>query len=79
MNHELTEIYGYERPTAIIHEKFDTGEAYSGPVIVGCITEGEDIWIEREGQRVQFNRETLECIVKQLRRAKKISQEDKTC
>lgn len=55
-----------------------TGERLVGPVVVGCYPgSGEDpeLWIEQEGQRVQFQASALPALTKQLRRAAKIAQE----
>lgn len=66
-----------ESVTAMFDIRFHTGEGYMGPMIVGFCQDDADaeLWIEKEGQRVQFPSYALPALVKQLRRAAKIAQE----
>lgn len=75
MKTEVNEIApGIETVTAVIHESLETGESYSGPIVIGNYPDASELWIEREGQRVQFSADSLPAIIKQLRRAKAISE-----
>lgn len=66
-----------ELVTAQIDTSLDTGERFTGPLVVGCYPYEHDpeLWIEHEGQRVLFQASALEPLIKQLRRAAKISKE----
>lgn len=72
MIHTLVELGAVDNVTAQIHESHETGESYSGPILIGYYSES-DVWIEREGARVPINLDTLETVIKQLRRAKKLA------
>jgi hypothetical protein len=72
MNYALTELGKVDNVTAQIHETMETGESYTGPILIGHYEDSE-VWIEREGSRVQISFETLEVVIKQLRRAKKLA------
>ncbi len=63
--------------TATINLEMPTGEAVSGPLHIGfypCEKDGE-IWIDQEGQRVQFSCRHFDAVIKQLKRAQKLAKE----
>lgn len=66
-----------ELVTAQIDTSLDTGERFTGPLVVGYYPDehNPELWIEQEGQRVQFHAPALVPLIKQLRRAAKISKE----
>lgn len=66
-----------ELVTAQIDTSIDTGERFTGPLVIGYYPDENhpELWIEQEGPRVQFQAAALEPLIKQLRRAAKISKE----
>lgn len=77
---EITEFApSVETVTAHIDTSMETGERYSGVLIVGHYRTGKgepvELWIEREGHRVGFQADDLAAIVKQLKRTVRIAEE----
>ena len=74
-----TSMYTHgERVTSVTHVTTagGTGEAYSGPIVIGHYTNGDgEVWIEQEGRRVNIPAEHFKTIVKQLQRAHQIAKE----
>lgn len=66
-----------ELVTAQIDTSLDTGERFTGPLVIGYYPDenNPELWIEQEGQRVQFQAAALEPLIKQFRRTAKISKE----
>ena len=68
----------YEVCTATINLEMPNGEAVSGPLHIGFYPNEDDddeIWIEQEGQRVQFSVRHFDAVIKQLKRANKLAKE----
>ena len=54
-----------------------TGEAYSGPIVIGHYTNGDgEVWIEQEGKRVDIPAEHFKAVIKNLQRAHQIAKEN---
>lgn len=66
-----------ETITAVMDVRLKTGESYSGPLIVGYYANEAELWIEREGQRINVPVDALAPLIKQLRRAEKLARETK--
>jgi hypothetical protein len=61
--------------TATVHLETPTGEAYSGPLHIGYYpAQDVEVWIEQDGQRVQFSGRHFDAVIKQLKRAQKLAQ-----
>ncbi|MDR6216229.1 hypothetical protein [Paracidovorax wautersii] len=77
---EITEFApSAETVTAHIDTSMETGERYSGVLIVGHYPapKGDpvELWIERGGQRVGFQAGDLAALIKQLKRSERIAKE----
>ena len=71
---------GHETVTASIDVRHATGESYTGPLTIGYYQDDNSdpgLWLELEGERVQFVTSALPAVIKQLRRAARMAKEDK--
>jgi hypothetical protein len=67
---------GAEVCTATINLEMLGGEAVMGPLHIGYYPgEDHEVWIEQEGQRVQFSGRHFDAVIKQLKRAQKLAKE----
>jgi len=62
----------FETCTAVISLEQLSGEAYQGPISIG-IYNTEELWIECEGHRINLPERHLNDILKQIKRARKIT------
>ena len=83
----VTEFYpGCEVCIAIIGmTRVNTGESFVGPVHIGYCPQSQgadagnlEIWIEQEGKRVALYAHQLPQFIKQLKRAQRTAEDDRT-
>lgn len=69
----------YERVCATVDWALETGERFTGPVIIGIYPDDDDpsIFLTQEGATIQFPACLLPTIIKQLKRAAAIAKDAK--
>lgn len=73
---EVTEFFpGSEACTATIYMTNDLGEAFLGPLHIGCYPGADEVWIKQDGLQIQIEGKYLDAVIKQLRRARKFAAE----
>lgn len=77
MSHVTEFAVNAEVCTATVYLALETGESYMGPLHIGYYPNSDEVWIEQEGQRVQFSCRHFDAVIKQLKRAHKIAKETK--
>jgi len=70
-------VQSVERVTATIDWAMFTGERYTSPLVVGIYPSDSapEIFIMQEGNTVQFPVEVLKTVIRQLKRAERITKE----
>ena len=67
-----------ERVTAVLTSHMGSGEDFEGAIVIGIYPNSmTEIWIESHGQRTNIQCSDVDVFCKQLKRAKKIAQEQK--
>lgn len=73
----MTEIAANgERVTAVLTSHTEGGENYDGAILIGIYPgANSEIWVELHGARANIQCSDIDALCKQLKRAKKIAQE----
>ncbi|KAF1019669.1 MAG: hypothetical protein GAK30_02985 [Paracidovorax wautersii] len=72
----ITEITLAERVTAVITSHLDDGDNYDGAIVIGVYPHSQsEIWIEHQGARSNIQVADIPGLIKQLRRAARIAEE----
>lgn len=67
---------GSEKVTAVLTSHLDSGENYDGAILIGVYPDNRtEIWLESREGRVNVQCSDVDAFCKQLKRAKKIAQE----